>query len=170
MKHEQSKDLLGEGRAAMMVTGTWDISSVMERNSNIDIDFMIVPGEEKTVPNINVGTYRVINAKTAYPEEAKRFVAFMNSKSTQEMLAEGALAVPSVTSAEINNPIVAKIAAVVTREDAALYWPHTVSTETLQVKIQESVNKYLAGQSLDLTLEEIQQAIDSTRERSLQLN
>lgn len=163
MKHEQSKDLLGKGQAAMMVTGTWDIPSVMERDLDGDIEFMMVPGEERTVPNINVGTYRVVNAKTEHPEEAKKFVAFMNSKSTQRKLANGALAVPSVASAEINNPVVAKIAALVTREDATLYWPHTVSTESLQVKIQEGVNKYLAGQSLELTLKEIQQAVDSAR-------
>ncbi|WP_253944947.1 ABC transporter substrate-binding protein [Paenibacillus sp. NEAU-GSW1] len=163
MKHEQSKDLLGQGKAAMMITGTWDIPSVMERNPNIEIEFMMVPGEERTVPNINVGTYRVINAKTEHPEEAKKFIAFMNSKATQQKLADGALAVPSIISADITNPVVANIAELVTREDATLYWPHTVSTESLQVKIQECVNKYLAGESLELILDEIQQAIDSSR-------
>ncbi|HEY4390631.1 MAG TPA: extracellular solute-binding protein [Paenibacillus sp.] len=164
MKHEQSKDLIGQGKAAMIITGTWDFPSIMERNSDYEIDFMIVPGYEKTVPNINVGTYRVINAKTEYPEEAKQFVAFMNGKVNQEKLAEGALAVPSVVGASVENPVVQKIAAAVTREDAAIYWPHTVSTESLQVKIIESVNKYLSdSQSLEATLEQIQQAIDRTR-------
>ncbi len=165
MKHEQSKDLVGQGKAAMIITGTWDIPSITARNPHYDIDFMLVPGSDKTVPNINVGTYRVINAKTEHPEEAKRFVAFMSSRANQEKLAAGALAVPSVVSARIDNPVVAKIAAVVTRPDATLYWPHTVSTESLQVKIQEGVNRYLSGQSLESALREIQQAVDAVADR-----
>jgi raffinose/stachyose/melibiose transport system substrate-binding protein len=55
---------------------------------------------------------------------------------------------------------VSSIAAAVTREDATLYWPHTVSTESLQVKIQEGVNKYLACRPLKAALADIQQAID----------
>ncbi len=163
IKHEQSKDLIGQGKAAMIITGTWDLASIIERDPKNDIDFMMVPGKDKTVPNINVGTYRVINANTKYPEEAKKFLAFMNSKANQEKMAVGALAVPSVADAVVDNPIVKKVAAVVTREDATLYWPHTVSTESLQVKILEGVNKYLAGLVLEDALAEIQKAIDDAR-------
>jgi raffinose/stachyose/melibiose transport system substrate-binding protein len=70
------------------------------------------------------------------------------------------LAVPSIVTASVDNPVAAQIAAAVTREDAVLYWPHTVSTETLQTQIQEAVNRYLAGQSLDSTLREIQLVVD----------
>lgn len=165
MKHEQSKDLVGQGKAAMIITGTWDIPSITERDTNNNIDFMMVPSNEKTVPNINVGTYRVINANTEHPEEAKKFVAFMNGKANQEKLAMGALAVPSIVGAKVDNPVVNKIAAVVTRDDATLYWPHTVSTESLQVKILEGVNKYLAGLELEKALEEIQKAIDDAQKK-----
>ncbi|WP_019909446.1 ABC transporter substrate-binding protein [Paenibacillus sp. HW567] len=161
LKHEQAKDLVGTGQAAMIITGTWDIPSIRERNIAQDIRFMMVPGSVKTVPNINVGTYRVINSKTEHPEEAKLFVAFMNGRATQEKLAAGALAVPSVISAPMDRTgSVSSIAAAVTREDATLYWPHTVTTESLQVKIQEGVNQYLAGQPLATALANIQRAID----------
>ncbi|WP_157272649.1 ABC transporter substrate-binding protein [Paenibacillus daejeonensis] len=164
LKHEQSKDLMGKGKAAMMAAGTWDIPSIVERNSEMDIGFMIVPGDEQAVPNINIGTYRVINSNTSYPEQAKQFVAFMNGKINQEKLALGALAVPSVKGVEVNHPIIEKIAAVVTREDAMIFWPHTVSTETLQVKILEGVNQYLTGAELEDALAFIQEAIDHARE------
>lgn len=163
MKHEQAKDLVGQGKAAMIMTGTWDIQSIMERNPANAIGFMMVPGSKRTVPNINVGTYRVINARTEHPEEAKKFVAFMNSRANQEKLAEGALAVPSVASANVASAVVKEIASFVTRPDAVLYWPHTVSTESLQVKIQEGVNEYLAGRSLEDSLAEIQRAVDDSR-------
>lgn len=161
LKHEQAKDLVGTGQAAMIITGTWDIPSIKERNPAQDIRFMMVPGSVRTVPNINVGTYRVISSRTEHPEEAKQFVAFMNGRATQEKLAAGALAVPSVISAPTDrSDSVSSIAAAVTREDATLYWPHTVSTESLQVKILEGVNQYLAGQPLETALANIQQAID----------
>lgn len=164
LKHEQSKDLIGQEKAGMIITGTWDIPSIMERNENIDVEFMIIPGnDKKPVPNINVGCYRVISGNTQYPQEAKKFIEFMNGKATQEKLAEGAKAVPSFKDAKINDPVSKKIAEVVTREDAALYWPHTVSTESLQVKILEGVNKYLAGDDLNKVLEEIQKAIDEAK-------
>lgn len=163
LKHEQSKDLIGKGKAAMIAAGTWDLPSIMERNPDIDIGFMIVPGDERAVPNINIGTYRVVNSSTEYPEEAKQFVAFMNGRRNQEKLALGALAVPSVKGYEVDHPILEKIAAVVTREDATIFWPHTVSTETLQVKILEGVNQYLMGLELEEALAIIQQAIDDAR-------
>lgn len=164
LKHEQSKDLIGKGKAAMIAAGTWDIPSIVERNPDMDIGFMIVPGDQRAVPNINIGTYRVINSSTAHPEEAKQFVAFMNGRMNQEKLALGALAVPSVKGVEVDHPIIEKIAAVVTREDAMIFWPHTVSTETLQVKILEGVNQYLIGAELEDALLLIQQAIDHARE------
>jgi raffinose/stachyose/melibiose transport system substrate-binding protein len=165
LRREQSKDMIGEGKAAMMIAGTWDMPSIIARNPDHDVDFMMVPGTDRTVPNINIGTYRVIHAGTEYPEEAKLFVAFMNGRANQEKLALGALAVPSVKDYEVNHPIVEKIAAVVTREDATLYWPHTVSTESLQVSILEGVNHYLAGADLDTALDQIQAAIDQARIR-----
>src|SRR5690606_21734408 len=101
LKHEQSKDLLGQGKAAMMIAGTWDVPSVMERYPEYEYDFMMVPGEQRTVPNINIGTYRVISSGTKHPEEAKQFVAFMNGRSNQERLAQGALGIPSVKEYEL---------------------------------------------------------------------
>ncbi len=164
MKQEQSKDLIVQGKAGMMVTGTWSYRSIMERNSNYEIDFMVVPGDEKAVLNINIGTYRVIHANTEHPEEARKFVEFMNNRETQEKLAKGVLAVPSVTGAKVDHPIVKRIAEAVERGEAATYWPHTVSTESLQVKILEGVNKYLTGtHTFEDALKEIQQVIDEAR-------
>lgn len=82
--------MVGTGQTAMIITGTWDIPSIKERNPAQDIRFMMVPGSVRTVPNINVGTYRVISSRTEHPEEAKQFVAFMNGRATQEKLAAGA--------------------------------------------------------------------------------
>jgi ABC-type sugar transport system, periplasmic component len=165
LMHEQSKDLIGQGKAVMIMTGTWSMPSIIERNPNFEIGFMMVPGEERTIPNINIGTYRVINAKTDHPDEAKQFVAFMNGRANQERLAEGAMAVPSVESARISSREALRVAELVTSPEAVLYWPHTVSTESLQVKIQEGVNKYLAGQPLEEALADMQAAVDEARER-----
>jgi raffinose/stachyose/melibiose transport system substrate-binding protein len=160
LKAEQAKDLISQGKAAMMPTGTWSMLSIKERNPKNEIAFMTIPGETTTVPNINIGTYRVINAKTEYPEEARLFVEFMNGKANQEELSAKALAVPSIVAAQVHDPVMNGIASLLRREDAALYWPHTVSTESLQTKIQEGVNKYLGGGTLQDSLNEIQAAID----------
>ncbi|WP_438492157.1 hypothetical protein [Paenibacillus sp. IHBB 3054] len=55
----------------------------------------------------------------------------MNGRATQEKLAVGALAVPSVISAPTDSSdSVSSIAAAVTREDATLYWPHRQWADT----------------------------------------
>jgi raffinose/stachyose/melibiose transport system substrate-binding protein len=165
-KHEQSRDLIGQGKAAMIVTGTWDLLDVIARNPDQEIEFMMVPGEGRTVPNFNIGSYKVIRSTTEHPDEAKRFVAFMNGRMTQEKIASGALAVPSVRESNVDHPVVRKISEFVTREDATMYWPHTVSTESLQVEILEWMNEYLAGADLEKVLTRIQEAIDRARENA----
>ncbi|MGN7455424.1 ABC transporter substrate-binding protein [Paenibacillus pasadenensis] len=168
LKHEQAKDLIGNGSAAMLITGTWDLLTIKERDPSQDIRFMVIPGSTRTVPNINVGSYRVINSQTKHPEEAKLFVAFMNGRASQEKLARGANAIPStISSSQGWNESTSSIAAAVTQKEATLYWPHTISTESLQVKILEGVNHYLAGAPLKTALDDIQKAIDEARKSSL---
>ncbi len=162
-KHEQSKDMLVRGEAAMLVTGTWDLPNVTSRNPDQAFDFLMVPGEKRTVPNINIGSYKVINAKTSHPEEAKRFLAYMNGREKQQELAWTLKSVPSVQGALVNDPIVDKFKAIVMRSDAMIYWPHTVSTESLQVAILEQVNAYLAGKELSGAIESIQHELDRVR-------
>lgn len=163
MQLEQARDMIASGKAAMMVTGTWSLVSLQGRESDDEFGYMAIPGEEQTVPNINIGGYRVIHAKTEYPEEARRFVEFMNSKTSQEKLSSGVIAVPSILDAAIEDDEARKIASLLRRDDATIYWPHTVSTELLQVKIQEGVNKYLLGGALEDTLQEIDAALKEAR-------
>lgn len=163
LKKEQSKDLILQEKAAMIITGTWNIIGFLNQSPEMNIGFMLVPGVEQTIPNVNVGNYRVVHSKSQYPEEAQKFVSFMNSKQTLQKIAEGAIAVPSIKDAQLNNDIVAEIAKIVTHEEAKIYWPHTVSTETLQVKILEEVNNYLMSGDLDKALHEIDKAIEQSR-------
>ncbi|MCR2804273.1 ABC transporter substrate-binding protein [Paenibacillus soyae] len=162
-KHEQSKEMLFRGEAAMIVTGTWDLPNVISRSPDQKFEFMMVPGEDRTVPNLNIGSYKVISSGTDHPEEAKRFLAFMNGREMQQQGARTMLAVPSAKDAIVDEPIVDKISSFVLRRDAVIYWPHTISTESLQVAILEQVNAYLAGQDLESTLSAIQDEVDRDR-------
>lgn len=165
MKHEQSKDLLGQGKAAMMVTGTWDIPSVQDRNKKIDVEFMNVPANDKgtPIPNINVGCLRVINSKTQYPEQAKKFVSFLNSKQQLMNLSLSTKGALPFTNASVNEPTVKKIAAVVNAKNAVIFFPHTVSVESLQVKILNGINSILEGADEAKTLAQMKKDIDDAR-------
>jgi len=162
-KHEQSKDMMVRGEAAMLVTGTWDLPVIIKRTPDQEFDFMMVPGDHRSVPNLNIGSYKAVNAATEHPNEAKRFLAYMNGKEKQQELARLLLAVPAVSDARVHDPVVDKITAFVTRPDAVIYWPHTVSTESLQVAILEQVNAYLTGKDLDSAVASIQQELDRVR-------
>ncbi|MDQ0061891.1 ABC transporter substrate-binding protein [Paenibacillus harenae] len=165
LKHEQSRDLIVGGRAAMIVTGTWDLSGLNVNNSGQEIDFMMVPGEERTVPNLNIGSYKVVSASSEHPEEAKRFLAYMNGKEMQEKLANGVMAVPSVNGALLHDPIVRRISELVTSEEAMIYWPHIVTTESLQLEMIDALNEYLRGADLARELAKIQLSIDRAGNR-----
>jgi len=162
-KHEQSRDMVAHGEAAMLVTGTWDLPVIIDRGEGQEFDFMMVPGERRTVPNLNIGSYKMISASTAHPQEAKRFLAYMNGRERQQEMARKLLAVPAVDGVRVNDPIVDKITAFVTRPDAVVFWPHTVSTESLQVAILEQVNDYLAGKPLSEAVTAIQRELDRVR-------
>jgi ABC-type sugar transport system, periplasmic component len=165
LKHEQSRDMIGEGKAAMIISGTWELPDLAARNTEQEIDFMMVPGKERTVPNVNIGSYKVISAGSEHPEEAKRFLAYMNGKENQIKPAREVLAVPSIADAAVDDPIVRRISEFVSREDAKIYWPHTVSTESLQVELLEGLNEYLRGADLERVAAKMQLAIDRARER-----
>ncbi|PWW07293.1 raffinose/stachyose/melibiose transport system substrate-binding protein [Paenibacillus cellulosilyticus] len=163
LKYDQSIDMVGRGKAAMIIDGTWDLSDMIAQNPEQSIGFMMVPGDGQMVPNLNVGSYKVISAATKHPEEAKRFLAFMNGREVQEEVAREALAVPSIKEAQVDDPVVRQLAGIITSKDAALYWPHTISTESLQVSLLEMINRYLKGEALDQVLDEMQSVIDSAK-------
>ncbi|WP_337098228.1 ABC transporter substrate-binding protein [Paenibacillus sp. YIM B09110] len=160
LKHEQSRDLITGGKAAMIITGTWDLSELNASGTGQEIDFMMVPGKEHTIPNLNIGSYKVVSGSSEHPEEAKRFLAYMNGKEIQEKLADKVMAVPSVSGVSLHDPIVRRISDLMTGREAMIYWPHMVSTESLQLSVIDSLNEYLRGADLEGELEKIQHAID----------
>jgi raffinose/stachyose/melibiose transport system substrate-binding protein len=165
LKYEQSRDMITSGKAAMIITGTWDLSELNASGNGQEIDFMMVPGGDRTVPNLNIGSYKVVSASSEHPEEAKRFLAYMNGIEIQEKLANKVMAVPSVSGVSLHDPVVRRISDLMTGREALIYWPHTVSTESLQVSVIDSLNEYLRGADLEGELAKIQLAIDRAGDR-----
>jgi|GEM_PF-601013 ABC-type sugar transport system, periplasmic component len=165
VKAEQAKDLVGQGKAGMVVTGTWDLPSVMDRDKNSTFEFMTVPGNESGKPIIGFGVtdFRVISSKFKNPDEAKTFLSYMHSQAMLDKICAAAKYAPTTKTYNIDDPLTKSLATKISSPDAVLVWPHTISKDSLNTKIQEGVQRYLSGADLDKTLAEIQKDIDDAK-------
>ena len=167
VKAEQAKDLVGQGKAAMVVTGTWDLPSIMDRDKNSTFEFMTVPGNESGKPIVGFGVtdFRVISSKFKTPDAAKKFLSFMHSQAMLDKICAAAKYAPATKTSNIDDALTKLLAVKISSPDAVLVWPHTISKDSLNTKIQEGVQRYLSGADLNQTLAEIQKDIDDAKSK-----
>lgn len=90
-----AKLLFTNGKAAMIPDGTWNSKSYFE--SGMNIGTFALPGIDgkkyaQTGPS-NINTY-AISKKTKHPEEAKKYIEFLNSKEAQQIIEDETGEVP----------------------------------------------------------------------------
>ncbi|MDT2763722.1 extracellular solute-binding protein [Enterococcus asini] len=90
-----AKLLFTNGKAAMIPDGTWNSKSYFE--SGLNIGTFALPGKDgkkyaQTGPS-NINTY-AISKKTKHPEEATKYIEFLNSKEAQQIIEDETGEVP----------------------------------------------------------------------------
>lgn len=92
-------DLLKNGKAAMGLFGSWNLSGFTENEYMAkNFDVAVLPKKEKQASIYN-GLGNAIDAKTKHPEEAWKFVEYLSSKAGQERQAELGVAISAYTGA-----------------------------------------------------------------------
>lgn len=106
-----AKLLFTNGQAAMIPDGTWNAQSYFE--SGMNIGTFAMPDKEgqryaQTGPS-NINTY-AISSKTEHPEEATKYIEFLNSKKAQQIIADETGEVPALDDVEAKDNEVADLA------------------------------------------------------------
>jgi raffinose/stachyose/melibiose transport system substrate-binding protein len=84
------------GKAAMRITGTWMVASMIE-NLGDDVGFFLMPPVNPELPISapgGIGSAMVISSKTQYPEETAKFMDFMFSSENAKVWYENGRIVP----------------------------------------------------------------------------
>ena len=162
LKQDQSKDLLAFNRAGMLVTGTWDLASLMDRNPDNEYGVMVIPGNDsgQPTPVFNIGVWRTVAGRTEHPEAALRFVEFMNGPDNLVELSRNSKSVPVMEGIDVGDPVVELVEAIVRSPTTDMFWKHYLASNAVNQLFNTYSIRILAGESFDATLEELQSEID----------
>lgn len=100
------------GEAAMIADGTWNINTYLD--TNLNVDSFALPGFDgkryaQSGPS-NFNTY-AISSKTEHPDEAVKYLEFLNSQEAQQILSDETGLVPMLDDIEPRDEIVEQMAA-----------------------------------------------------------
>jgi raffinose/stachyose/melibiose transport system substrate-binding protein len=93
--------MLFDGKAAMTVTGSWMLGTLLTK-PELEMDFFILPPFNKNLPGRytgGLGGGLAISAATKYPDECAKFLDFINfSEEGQRNFFEGGNRIPCVNA------------------------------------------------------------------------
>lgn len=141
-------DLLKNGKAAMGLFGSWNLSGFTE-NEYIakNFDVAVLPKKEKQASIYN-GLGNAIDAKTKHPEEAWKFVEYLSSKAGQERQAELGVAISAYKGAAdlwISSNKTFNIKAFVDMVDYGVIRPYSNTTAVWEDKAYEALKPAFSG-------------------------
>ena len=87
---EEGNAIFYSGQAAMDMTGSWMISELNDAVEDFEVGFFAFPSIEgkPVLPPGGLGSGYFISSKTAYPEEAIKFLDYLFTKESAEMMLE----------------------------------------------------------------------------------
>ncbi|MFC3802861.1 ABC transporter substrate-binding protein [Cohnella sp. GCM10012308] len=117
--------MVGTGKAAMLVSGTWQYKAIQDADPKAQIGFFALPlngpGEKTVVPTSASGGL-VISAKTANPEAAKLAMDVYLSAENQTRIMTDLNGIPTNTQVKVDNAFVADINAAMAAGDVQPDW------------------------------------------------
>ncbi|WP_019909442.1 ABC transporter substrate-binding protein [Paenibacillus sp. HW567] len=141
-------DLLKNGKVAMGLFGSWNLSGFTE-NEYIakNFDVAVLPKKAKQASIYN-GLGNAIDAKTKHPDEAWKFVEYLSSKEGQERQAELGVAISAYKGAAdlwINSNKTFNIKAFVDMVSYGVIRPYSNTTAVWEDKAYEALKPAFSG-------------------------
>ncbi|ETT48549.1 extracellular solute-binding protein [Paenibacillus sp. FSL R7-269] len=141
-------DLLKNGKAAMGLFGSWNLSGFTENEYMAkNFDVAVLPKKEKQASIYN-GLGNAIDAKTKHPEEAWKFVEYLSSKAGQERQAELGVAISAYTGAAdkwVDSNKTFNIKAFVDMVSYGVIRPYSNTTAVWEDKAYEALKPAFSG-------------------------
>lgn len=162
LKQDQSKDLLAYNKAGMLVTGTWDLASLMQRNPENEYDVMVIPGNDSgaATPVFNIGVWRTVADRSEHKDAALQFVSFMNGPENLVDLSKASKSVPVMEGIDVDDEIVKKVEQIVRSPKTDMFWKHYLKYNAVNQLFNTYSIKILSGDDFNATLQELQSEID----------
>lgn len=89
-KNDVMLSTFAQGKAAMMVCGTFSMGTIRTQNPNTDFGLMNMPNVEGLAKtSLNMGAIHCINSKTTHLNETIKFLMFASSKEQASLMANG---------------------------------------------------------------------------------
>lgn len=141
-------DLLKNGKAAMGLFGSWNLSGFTENEfmaKNFDVAVLPRKAAQASIYN---GLGNAVDAKTKHPEEAWKFVEYLSSKTGQERQAELGVAISAYTGAAdkwVDSNKTFNIKAFVDMVSYGVIRPYSNTTAVWEDKAYEALKPAFSG-------------------------
>ena len=96
-RYDDATALFYSGEAAMLPTGTWLVSAIVESVQDFEVDFFPFPSIDgsEVAPAAGVGTGLFVAKDAANPDGAIDFIDYILQKDTARLLTESLLTIPA---------------------------------------------------------------------------
>ncbi|MBN2982889.1 MULTISPECIES: ABC transporter substrate-binding protein [Cohnella] len=166
--YDQTAQLIASGQAAMVVNGSFMIPNLRALKEDLDLGMFPLPytdGSKEAWISVGPGAFWAVNAKTAYPEEAKTYLEFMSRPENNRIWLNGKKAFPVFTDASVElDPALKDMEPYMsggTYPFLDINWPAGVQ-DTLFTEIQ---SVFSGGESIDGMLKKLDEAFQRNKDK-----
>lgn len=151
--YDASIALFAQGGAAMLCTGSWDISSVKGQNPDIDFGFFILPNSEDYCPiTTALGQSYAINADSANTDAAMMFLEYLYSPEIASLYAEATSQFSATAGVSVENDDLNAVTELLATHDS-FPGPNEYPTKTeFHDIVREALARALSGDDVDAIL------------------
>ncbi|MFD2329830.1 ABC transporter substrate-binding protein [Cohnella sp. GCM10020058] len=120
-----ASQMVGTGKAAMLINGTWQLGAVQASNPDAEIGFFALPLNavgEKTILPTSADEGILINAKSKHLEKAKEALNAYLSAENQTLVINDLKGIPTNTKVQVTDPFVKEVQAAMAAADVQSDW------------------------------------------------
>ncbi|WP_219642676.1 ABC transporter substrate-binding protein [Cohnella sp. CFH 77786] len=109
-----ASQLVGTGKAAMLINGTWQYKAVQDADPNAQIGFFALPlnapGEKTAVPTISDSGF-IVSMESKHVDKAKEALNYYLSAENQTRVISDLNGIPTNTKVKVDSPFVTEVQA-----------------------------------------------------------
>ncbi|WP_158602363.1 ABC transporter substrate-binding protein [Cohnella endophytica] len=120
-----ASQMVGTGKAAMLVSGTWQLGAIQSANPDAEIGFFALPlnaAGEKTILPTSANEGLLINAKSKNVEAAKQAMDFYLSADNQARIMKDLNGIPTNMKVQVDNPFTKEVQNVMSQVTVQSDW------------------------------------------------
>jgi raffinose/stachyose/melibiose transport system substrate-binding protein len=126
MGYGQAPGLFAQGKAAMMIDGSWSLAQIVDANPDIELGIMSLPGSDNTEYNKNFGMKSgggwFVHKDTPNKDAAMKYLAFVSEKENYQKYINMVKMFPVMKDIKLNDPLLGEMADVIAANNQVGLW------------------------------------------------